>query len=346
MQAGGVSMSCCCFIIPTATLKRFARDKRLTAAQRKVFADAADFEPHWRKLRTVQSKAIAVASRSLAGAPARIVAPTVTVFDCTAGTTLPGAPIAAPDATAKRVLDQTAAVAEFYRTVFGRNSLDRHGMTLQSSIHYGVSYNNAFWNGTQMTYGDGDGNIFLNFTRSTDVIAHELTHGVTQYSARFDYANEAGGLNESVSDVFASMFRQWRRRQSVTKADWLIGRDILGPGAAQRGYKCIRDLARPSGKHCLVPQSDHYSQLKAGMEPHVTSGVPSLAFYKAAQAIGGKSWEVTGQIWYRALTDFAPSPKAKMKTFAGRTRRLAKSLYPDNTSVHAAVDEAWAAVGL
>ena len=339
-------MNCSCFIIPMETLKRFARDKRLTAAQRKVFADAAAFEPHWRKLRVVQSKTSAVASRALAGAPMRIVAPSVTVFDCTTGTTLPGAPVADPDATAKRVLDETAAVAEFYRTIFGRNSLDRHGMTLQSSIHYGVSYNNAFWNGTQMTYGDGDGNIFLDFTRSTDVIAHELTHGVTQFSARFAYANEAGGLNESVSDVFASMFRQWRRKQSVAKADWLIGCDILGPGAAQRGYTCIRDLARPAGKHCLVPQADHYSQLQPGMEPHVTSGVPSLAFYKAAKAIGGKSWELTGQIWYRALTDFAPSPKAKMKTFAGRTRRLARSLYPGNTSVHAAVDEAWAAVGL
>src|SRR4030095_8146601 len=159
------------------------------------------------------------------------------------------------------------------------------------------------------------------FTRSTDVIAHELTHGVTQYSARFDYANEAGGLNESVSDVFASMFRQWRRKQSVTKADWLIVRDILGPGAAQRGYTCIRDLARPSGKHCLVPQADHYSQLKAGMEPHVTSGVPSLAFYKAAHAIGGKSWEVTSQSWYRAMPRFARRLTEKVKIFAGRNMR-------------------------
>jgi len=339
-------MNCACFIVPTEILKRFARDKRLTAAQRRAFAEAAAFETHWRKLRTVQSRASAVALRSLAGAPARPVAPSVTVFDCTTGTTLPGLLISDPDATAKRVLDETAAVAEFYRTVFGRNSLDRRGMTLQSSIHYGVGYNNAFWNGAQMTYGDGDGNIFLDFTRSSDVIAHELTHGVTQFSARFSYANEAGGLNESVSDVFASMFRQWRRKQSVSKADWRIGREIIGPGAAARGYTCIRDLARPSGRHCLVVQPDHYSRLEPGMEPHATSGVPSLAFYKAARAIGGKSWEVTGQIWYRALTDFAPSPKARMKTFAGRTRRLAKSLYPDRTAVHAAVDEAWAAVGL
>ena len=120
------------------------------------------------------------------------------------------------------MFEETAAVAEFYRTIFGRNSLDRRGMTLQSSIHYGVGYNNAFWNGAQMTYGDGDGRIFLDFTRSNDVIAHELTHGVTQYSARFSYANEAGGLNESMSDVFASMFRQSRRNQTTVKADWLM----------------------------------------------------------------------------------------------------------------------------
>lgn len=142
------------------------------------------------------------------------------------------------------------------------------------------------------------------------------------------------------------MFRQWRRGQTAAKAEWLIGREVIGPAAAAHGYKCIRDLTRPSARHCLVAQPDHYSQLERGMPPHATSGVPNLAFCKAAIRIGGKSWEVAGQIWYRALTAFAPSPNARMATFAGRTRRLAKSLYPERKAVHAAVDAAWTAVGL
>src|SRR5678816_1031186 len=109
-------------------------------------------------------------------------------------------------------------------------------MTMISSIHYGVRYNNAFWNGSQMTYGDGDGSIFLDFSNANDVIGHELTHGVTQYSLQLNYTNDAGGLNESLSDCFGSMFRQWEENQTVKQADWLIGKDIMGPSAIESGY--------------------------------------------------------------------------------------------------------------
>jgi Zn-dependent metalloprotease len=220
------------------------------------------------------------------------------------------------------------------------------GLTLLSSIHYSVKYNNAFWNGSQMTYGDGDGNIFIDFTKSNDVIGHELTHGVTQYSAQLAYANQAGGLNESISDVFGSMFRQWQANQDVTKADWLIGKEIMGPGARARGFTCLRDLSNPAGKHCLSPQPTKFSQYHNGMDPHSSSGIPNFAFYKAAMAIGGKSWVKAGKIWYQALTGFAPSPNLNMSGFAGRTRRLAGSLFPTEPAVKTAVDKAWKAVGL
>jgi len=138
--------------------------------------------------------------------------------------------------TTKRAAVETSAVADFYKTVFSRNSIDNAGMTMSSSVHYGVNFNNAFWNGSRMTYGDGDSNIFIDFTTSTDVIAHELTHGVTQHSLQLAYTNQAGGLNESISDVFGSMFRQWRANQDVNQADWLIGKEIMGPGATARGF--------------------------------------------------------------------------------------------------------------
>ena len=197
-----------------------------------------------------------------------------------------------------------------------------------------------------MTYGDGDGNIFVDFTKGNDVIGHELTHGVTQHSAQFAYANQPGGLNESMSDVFGSMFRQWEANQDVNQADWLIGKDIMGPGAIQRGFTCLRDMAKPGAAHCMAPQPTNFSQYHDGMDPHYSSGFPNLAFYKAARAIGGKSWEKTGQIWYKALTGYAPNPNMKMRDFANRTRALAQTMYPGTPAIRIAVDNAWKAVGL
>lgn len=341
---------CPCFIIPRDVLERFAKDKKLSDGQRKSFEDAAKFETEWRKVRIVQSKLSRSARSILPSGAAAVGPPAITVSDCAHGTALPGTPIANPEAskdlTAKRAFVETTAVAEFYLSVFGRNSVDNASKTLMSSIHYSVNYNNAFWNGSQMTYGDGDGNIFLDFTKSNDVIAHELTHGVTQFSAGFAYSNEAGGLNESMSDVFGSMFRQWRAKQMVTKADWLIGKDIMGPGAKAKGYSCLRDLSSPKAKHCLAPQPTNFSEYQNGMDPHYSSGIPNFAFYKAATAIGGKSWEKTGKIWYQALTGFPLNPNMKMSVFANRTRAIAESLFPAEPPVKDAIHKAWTEVGL
>lgn len=353
LRPGAHGFCCQCFIIPGHVLKRFAKDKKLSAKARKSFADTAKYEKEWRKARVTHSKHLLMARSILpTGLTAADAAgpPAVTVSDCANSNTLPGAPVAnagtSSDGTAKRAFVDTTAVADFYQTLFGRNSVDDAGMTLMSSIHYSVNYNNAFWNGSQMTYGDGDGNIFIDFTKSNDVIGHELTHGVTQYSAGLSYVNQAGGLNESISDVFGSMFRQWCASQDVTKADWLIGADIMGPGAVSRGFTCLRDMANPAAKHCLSPQPTKFSQYRDGMDPHESSGIPNFAFYKAASAIGGKSWEKVGKIWYQALTGFAPSPNMKMSVFANRTRTLAGSLFPGEPAVKTAVDKAWTAVGL
>src|SRR5262249_34332996 len=161
-------------------------------------------EKEWRKVRVAKAKLAQLAHTILPTAITAAAAgpPAITVYNCAHGNTLPGTPVSGPgsstDATVKRAFVETSAVAGFYQKLFGRNSVDNAGMTLMSSVHYSVNYNNAFWNGSQMTYGDGDGKIFIDFTRSTDVIAHELTHGVTQFSAALGYTNEAGGLNESV----------------------------------------------------------------------------------------------------------------------------------------------------
>lgn len=342
-------MRCHCFIIPKSVLERFSNDESLSVSERKAFSDAADFETRWRAERVAQSR-FSMAARTMLPQNAHGSASTTEIFSCNHSTALPGVVVSNPsqseDATARRAFDETQSVLEFYREVFGRSSIDSAGNSFASSIHYSISYNNAFWNGSQMVYGDGDGNIFLDFTQSNDVIAHEITHGVTQFAARLEYVNQAGGLNESMSDVFGSMFRQWRGNQTVIAADWLIGKEIMGPGAIAKGFTCLRDLANPSHAHCLAPQPSHFSDYQDGMDPHASSGIANLAFYKAAMGIGGRSWERTGKIWYAALVRQPVQPSMTMSTFATRTRKVAQELYPEQPAIFSAVDQAWIEVGL
>ena len=262
--------------------------------------------------------------------------------------TLPGTPVskASKDPTAKRTFVETAAVAKFYKKIFGRNSIDNAGMTLMSSIHFGTRFNNAMWDGFQMIYGDGDGQLFVDFTKSNDVIAHELTHGVTQHTLQLAYSGDAGGLNESMSDCFGSMFRQWRAGQGTNAADWLIGASIIGPAAKARGFKCLRNMSNPADPSALAPQPTHYSQLTPGMDPHYTSGPPNLAFYTACTNLGGNSWAEIGQVWYGVLANSGIDPAMTMPKFAGRARQLAAQMYPAQPAVAAAVDAGWTQVGL
>ncbi|HEY2359142.1 MAG TPA: M4 family metallopeptidase, partial [Phenylobacterium sp.] len=301
-------MACTCHIIPQDVLRRLADDVSLSDTQRKSFADTAAIDVEFRKLRE-QAARLSFVAESIAGPPSAAhapAAPTISLYTCHHTQNLPGVHVSNPgastDVTVKHVFTETTSLAKFYHDVFGRNSVDGAGMTLISSVHYGQKYNNAFWNGSQMTYGDGDGSIFVDFSKGNDVIGHELTHGVTQHTLQLDYSDDAGGLNESISDCFGSMFRQWEANQTVTAADWLIGKDIMGPAAIAKGLTCLRDMANPAAKHCLAPQPTKYSQITPGMDPHYSSGPPNLAFCTACKTAGGKSWEHVGQVWYKTLT--------------------------------------------
>ncbi|MEI6708235.1 MAG: M4 family metallopeptidase [Methylococcales bacterium] len=343
-------MSCTCFIIPKDILEKLAKDPELSEELRNASARTARISTDLRNLR---DQAIKLTSTMIAGNFAPTIAlaafPAVTVYDCKHHQTTPGVSVPNPsnsaDLTASRTFKETTAVANFYKQVFGRNSIDGVGMTMMSSIHYGINYNNAMWNGSQMIYGDGDNQIFIDFTNGNDVIGHELTHGVTQHTLQLIYSGDAGGLNESISDCFGSMFRQWQANQDVNHADWLIGHDIMGSVAKAKGYTCLRDMANPAATHCLAPQPTKYSQITPNMDPHYSSGPPNLAFYLACKSVGGKSWEKVGQIWYLAVTGGA-SPNMKMKDFADRTRHVASQKYNTVPAIVAAVDKAWKQVGL
>ena len=346
-----------CFIVPPDVLSKLAQDESMPAESRQAMHDTAALEPVWRGLRNAQTEAVQLGLLAKGISSARFAgilapAPAVIVFDCKNTRSLPGVPVPNPgtstDITAKRAFEETTAVATFYQQCFGRNSIDHAGMTLISSIHYGVQYANAFWNGSQMTYGDGDGQILTDFTAAIDIIGHELTHGITQFTAGFDDTDEPGALDESMSDVFGSMFRQWRKKQTVAKADWLIGADILGPVAKAKGYTCLRNMAVPEDKQCLTatPQPWHYKDYISGGDPHDNSGVPNHAFYLAATSIGGRSWDKAGKVWYAALTSPKAGKSTNMKAFASLTRAAAKSLFPADPAVYSGVDDAWTQVGI
>ena len=345
-------MSCNCFIIPQDVLRRLASDTELTDEVRRGMTYTAVMSDQVRAVRQQHGLLTLTAMQTLAPVNLRTprplphTPPACNVFDVHHGTTLPGAQVANPgasaDAPSKRAYVESEAVAKFYWDVFKRNSIDDQHMAINSSVHYSSNFNNAFWNGTQMVYGDGDGKIFVDFTLGNDVIGHELTHGVTQHSAAYSYVNEAGGLNESMSDVVGSMFRQWQAGQNVNAADWLIGADIMGPVAKSKGFTCLRDMANPAAAHALAPQPTNFSQYHAGMDPHYSSGIPNFAFYKAAKAVGGHSWDKVGQIWYKALTTPPPNPNTTMVQFANLTRSLSASDVPLHNAIHAA----WVAVGL
>lgn len=341
---------CTCCIVPKDILDRFAKDKKLASELRQAAAASSRISDVLRTMRHQAGELTALSHAAGLHVAELATAPKVTVYDCRHTQSLPGTPVAKPktakDATAKRTFVETTAVARFYKTVFGRNSIDDAGMTMMSSIHFGKNYNNAMWNGTQMVYGDGDGKLFVDFTRGNDVIGHELTHGVTQHSLQLGYSGDAGGLNESISDCFGSMFRQWQAGQDAAQADWLIGADIIGPVAAARGYKCLRNMANPADKAALGPQPTRYSQITPGMDPHYSSGPPNLAFATACRTLGGKSWERIGLVWYDALTTSGPQPGMSMPQFAARTRQLAAQRYPKQPAVATAVDAGWKKVGL
>jgi Zn-dependent metalloprotease len=282
------------------------------------------------------------------------------VFDCKSTDDLPGDPVrsqngadtgATRDKAVNEAFDNAGITWDFYNQIFGRQSVDNHGKTLVSSVHYSQNYDNAFWSGQQMVYGDGDGVIFQRFTAALDVIAHELTHGVTQFTAQLAYQYQSGALNESMSDVFGSMVKQWALGQTVTEADWLIGAGIMVPAPKRRA---LRDMANPGtayddpklGKDSQPGHMKDYVQtdLDSG-GVHTNSGIPNRAFALAAKAIGGHSWEKTGKIWYVTLTQRLTG-NDDFEKCATETVSVARDLFPNDPAIAAKVAQAWTDVGV
>lgn len=264
---------------------------------------------------------------------------------------------ASPDASANRAFEGLGATRDFYKDIFNRNSINGMGMRLDAYVHYqedDTGYGNAFWDGQKMVFGDGDGILFADFTTSLDVIAHELTHGVTEFSAGLEYHKEPGALNESLSDVFGSLVKQWSLGQTAAQADWLIGAEVFTPGI---GADALRSMKAPGTAYDHPdlgqdPQPDHWDRYVNLPDTfggdwggvHINSGIPNKAFYLVAMAIGGHAWDAAGHIWYEAL--HASSALTNFQQFADTTALKAEALYGAASLEQQAVQDAWRAVGI
>ncbi|MFE0457648.1 M4 family metallopeptidase [Kitasatospora sp. NPDC058965] len=332
-----------CTIIPPYLLDRLAElgDEN---ARRSLAADAA--------LRTARAALLPTAPP---GGPA--VRPGRTVADAGGTTRLPGRTVRTEggpptgDPAVNRAYDGLGATLALLLEVYGRRSVDGEGLPLQATVHYGEDYDNAFWDGHRMVFGDGDRVVFRDFTGCIDVIGHELTHGVVQYSAALAYRGQSGALNESLADVFGSLVKQYALGQQAEDADWLIGAGLLGPGIRGVG---LRSLKAPGtayddprlGRDPQPASMDGYVETdtdEGGV--HLNSGIPNRAFYLTAVELGGAAWERAGRIWYDAMTGGRLRPDADFTDFARTTVETARTRFGDGPVV-AAVAGAWKQVGV
>ncbi len=262
------------------------------------------------------------------------------VYTASHGSTLPGRKVRAADAPATgdeavdEAHDGVQASLALFNEVFGRDSYDGQGAAVVATVHYERDYDNAFWDGNQLVFGDGDGTVFDRFTKPVDVLGHELSHAVTQFTANLTYQGQSGALNESISDVFGSCLKQRLLGQGVDEADWLIGEGIFLPSVQGRA---LRSMAAPGtayddpalGKDPQVAaMADYVDTQDDNGGVHTNSGIPNKAFHLAATGIGGTSWDGAGKIWYAALTsgitadtDFATFAAATVAAAAGRLGR-------------------------
>ncbi|GGR57004.1 hypothetical protein J2S40_003307 [Nocardioides luteus] len=274
-----------------------------------------------------------------------------TVYTANNGTDLPGEKVRAagePESGDESVDEAATGITgslALFEEVYGRDSYDGRGIEVVMTVHYDQSYANAFWDGKQLVFGDGDGKIFQRFTKAVDVIGHELSHAVTEHTAGLVYQGQSGALNEHLSDVFGSCLKQRLLGQSAEEADWIIGEGLFTESVQGVG---LRHMLEPGtayddpelGKD---PQPAHMDDIYDGTDDnggvHINSGIPNRAFALAAKAIGGNAWDGVGKIWYAALTGGAVTTDADFAGFAAATVAEAGE--------HAeAVTTAWSEVGV
>lgn len=225
------------------------------------------------------------------------------------------------------VYDYASTNRDILRNFFKRDSLGNNGMNLICNVHYGVKFNNAFWDGEQITLGDGDSARFASFAKSLDVIAHELGHGIVENTAKLVYKGQSGALNEHFADVFGTVITQLAENQTADTADWLIGDEIMGPDLYGEALRSMSEPGTAYDNSILGkdPQPAHVKDMYTGTEDqggvHINSGIMNKAFYLTAIEIGT---DEAALIWYNALQNLWPT--ANFKEAVGEIVRAARIL--------------------
>jgi Zn-dependent metalloprotease len=285
------------------------------------------------------------------------------IYDAQNGSNLPGTVVRkegdgpSADIAVNEAYDGSGITYDLYNNIYQRNSIDGNGMRLDSTVHYRTGYDNAFWDGEQMVYGDGDENLpederlFNRFTIAIDIIGHELTHGVTQFEAKLQYFQQPGALNESMSDVFGSLVKQYQLQQLASEADWIIGGGLLTPNVNGVGIRSMKAPGTAYDDPVLGkdPQPghmrDYVNTISDNGGVHINSGIPNRAFYITAVELGGFAWERAGQIWYVTLKDKLTAT-SKFQDCANQTYQVAAQLFGAGSVEQQAVKKGWAEVGL
>jgi Zn-dependent metalloprotease len=342
-------------ILPPHMLVEIAKNG--SEKQRAKALDTLSTDHSVRQFRSVRASILPL-SRAVPMPSAAAPAIHRSIFDSGREEQLPGKIVRAEgekpstDASVNEAYDGLGATFDFYLQVYHRNSIDDAGMPLNGSVHYGSNYDNAFWNSQQMVFGDGDGTLFNRFTIALDVIGHELTHGVTEHTAGLAYSGQSGALNESVSDVFGSLIKQYSLKQTADMADWLIGAGLLADGVKGKGLRSMRAPGTAYDDPVLGkdPQPStmsgfvHTTADNGGV--HINSGIPNHAFCLAALEIGGYAWEKAGRIWFESLSDSHIKPNIGFQSFAKLTVMNASRLFGASGAESKAVQKAWHEVGV
>jgi Zn-dependent metalloprotease len=285
------------------------------------------------------------------------------IYDAKNDTRLPGTLVrseggpASTDPAINEAYDGSGVTYDLFFDTYGRNSIDNNGLKLDSTIHYQKGYDNAFWDGKQMVYGDGDEDqpiaerLFNRFTIALDIIGHELTHGVTQYEANLAYWDQSGALNESLSDVFGSLVKQYQRKQTANQADWIIGEGLFTSNVNGVGIRSMKAPGTAYNDPVLGkdPQPAHMKDYVRTVEDnggvHINSGIPNHAFYVTALELGGYAWQKAGQIWYKTLTHKLQE-RSTFQQACDLTFEAAGEIFGTNSLEQQAVKKGWSEVGI
>jgi Zn-dependent metalloprotease len=223
-----------------------------------------------------------------------------------------------------------AYVYDFYKAL-GRDSIDDQGMKIISTVHYGNAWANAAWDGTQMVYGDGDPATSYPYSAGLDVVAHELTHGVDEYTINLEYRGQSGALNEAWSDIMGFF---------ADPDDWLMGEDLFKDGSAIRSFENPALYGQPA-------HIDDYIYTRSdNLGVHYNSSIFNHALYHQVQTLGTSRLGDLARIYYRVMEARYMTPTATFWDAREAVEQAARDLFGEGSDILPAISASYDAVGV